>query len=360
MLNDADSTLSLATCIESKPLSPLAWEQAKKYIAESKKLHSKIFVEWKHTGNFGSTDDLQRKEQAAEQKYAPKLAELLDVSGREYFETAPLRTLPFRGFARNPSESESHFVYIFDYPDGTSDRKPRSLHELISSQDKSMSLNARFEVAKMLAQCLGALHNDRWLHKSIRSHAIKFFYPEGSDIYDSAHPYLTGFDLSRPVNIFSAGVYTNRGVELERDVYRHPERFGGQPKKEFNAVHDIYALGVVLLEIGLWKTALQMVRELELRAKEAMVPKDKGGIDGADVRKYLIERTEQELGHHMGSSYKRAVLACLQGDLYKFLGEQNFVAEYQKTVVGMLSSSSTDILEDEDDEDWDTKTEVGE
>lgn len=326
---------------------PLEWGLAKKYIAESTERNSKTLVEWKRTGNFGSTDDLQRAEQAVEQQYAPKLAELLDISGRDYFERAPLRTLPFRGFARNPSESESHFVYIFDYPAGA------------GGQDKSMLLNARFEVAKMLAQCLGALHNDRWLHKSIRSHAIKFFFPESLDVYDSAHPYLTDFELSRPVNTFSAGVYANRGVDLERDVYRHPERFGSQPEKDFNAVHDIYAPGVVLLEIGPWKTALQMFEELRRSPKAAAALKDESSVKGADVQEYLIKKVEQELGHYMESSYKSAVLACLRGDLYNVLGEPNFVAEYQKTVVGKLSGGSPGVVEDEDDEDWDAETEIG-
>ena len=36
---------------------------------------------------------------------------------------------------------------------------------------------------------------------------------------------------------------------LSRNVYRHPHR-QQSPTEVFNKIHDIYALGVVLLEIG--------------------------------------------------------------------------------------------------------------
>jgi hypothetical protein len=39
-------------------------------------------------------------------------------------------------------------------------------------------------------------------------------------------------------------------MNAARDVYRHPER-QGRPQKLFKKVHDIYALGVVMLEIGM-------------------------------------------------------------------------------------------------------------
>lgn len=63
---------------------------------------------------------------------------------------------------------------------------------------------------------------------------------------DYSQSWVLGFDLSRPEGELSLGP-----TELypERDVYRHPDR-QGQVRMQFTKLHDIYALGVVLLEIG--------------------------------------------------------------------------------------------------------------
>lgn len=37
------------------------------------------------------------------------------------------------------------------------------------------------------------------------------------------------------------------------DIYRHPKRQGLQLDERYNMKHDIYSLGVCLLEIGLWE-----------------------------------------------------------------------------------------------------------
>ena len=65
-------------------------------------------------------------------------------------------------------------------------------------------------------------------------------------IVDYSQPWILGFDLSRPEGELSFGP-----AELypERDVYRHPDR-QGQVRMQFTKTHDIYAFGVVLLEIG--------------------------------------------------------------------------------------------------------------
>jgi hypothetical protein len=93
------------------------------------------------------------------------------------------------------------------------------------------------------------------VHESFRSENILFFPTTGSSTIESlsleqtvdySQPWVLGFELSRPENDFSAGFID---IDAARDVYRHPER-QGQPQKPFQKIHDIYALGVVLLEIG--------------------------------------------------------------------------------------------------------------
>ena len=67
-----------------------------------------------------------------------------------------------------------------------------------------------------------------------------------SEKLDLTQPWIFGFEFSRPENYFSAGFIDTCP---DRDVYRHPER-QGQPLTTFKKTHDIYALGIVLLEIG--------------------------------------------------------------------------------------------------------------
>lgn len=63
---------------------------------------------------------------------------------------------------------------------------------------------------------------------------------------DYSQPWVLGFEHSRPEIDFSGG---SADVCLDRDIYRHPHR-QGIPQRPFIKLHDIYALGVILLEIG--------------------------------------------------------------------------------------------------------------
>ena len=63
--------------------------------------------------------------------------------------------------------------------------------------------------------------------------------------------YLVGFGAFRSVGgeTLLAG-----GRAWERELYRHPARQGGRFEDVYVMQHDIYSLGVLLLEIGLGET----------------------------------------------------------------------------------------------------------
>jgi serine/threonine protein kinase len=304
----------------------------KGYIEDSRQPSSKILVERKETGNFlrSSMVAAAVKERKKEEEYAPQLASLLLSSSRDFFEGSTLGTLPFKGFSKDTTVPNGCFSFAFDYPEGAVGYEPLSVQNLICSEqiDHKLSLNDRFQVAKMISRCLGTLHSDGWLHKSIRSHAIKFFFhkTDKAVMLETRAPYLTDFGFSRPLDGFSAVQYAaSTAIDLDRDVYRHPHRFG-EPSQFFNMVHDVYSLGVVLLEIGVWKTARQMYDETFKSAKNKPT--------GEDVQKAFIKRARQELEHSMGSAYRDAVLLCLDGEqLKKHLHKPSFAIEFQKNVV---------------------------
>ena len=117
----------------------------------------------------------------------------------------------------------------------------------------------RFQIAQKIAKALGAFHADGWVHKSFRSQSIVFFCPTGDSQgnVDFSNPYLSNFEYSRQEAVQSTLTWEDK---IENNVYRHPDR-QGPPDFSFSKVHDVYALGVVLLEIGIWQSAMSVYKE---------------------------------------------------------------------------------------------------
>jgi hypothetical protein len=135
-----------------------------------------------------------------------------------------------------------------------------TLHELITSSDlKTPNLDDRVHLAHTLAVALWSLHSLDWLHKSLCSSNILFFpsafsasahssTAAGALVPDIQRPYLTGFDASRPELDTALSVAPRNPSILT--LHRHPASLRGFPHCK---PMDIYSLGLVLLEIGLWK-----------------------------------------------------------------------------------------------------------
>ncbi|KND95041.1 hypothetical protein TOPH_00098 [Tolypocladium ophioglossoides CBS 100239] len=139
-----------------------------------------------------------------------------------------------------------------------------TLHALIVSPDlKTPDLDARVRLAQTLAVALWSLHSLDWLHKSLCGANILFFpsafstsagetsatSPTAAALSpDIANPFLSGFDASRP-DLDTALSVAPRNPSIA-DLHRHPAALRGLP---YCKPFDIYSLGLVLLEIGLWK-----------------------------------------------------------------------------------------------------------
>ncbi|KAK8105113.1 hypothetical protein PG999_008472 [Apiospora kogelbergensis] len=120
------------------------------------------------------------------------------------------------------------------------------------------------------------------------------------------------------------------------DVYRHPEQQGMRTANHLrNMGHDIYSLGVCLLEIGLWETLVYRFRDNDANRERAtlslMLSRKLGFRDSASLRrrsevaeellatgagperlkKALIEIASEELPVKMGTRYAELVKSCL-------------------------------------------------
>ncbi|KAI0149399.1 HET-s/LopB domain protein [Pestalotiopsis sp. NC0098] len=235
-----------------------------------------------------------------------------------------LHTLPLKSVTRNSTSSE--FAFEFGYPVGTSETEPVSLKDLIESEQSSdrLSLPLRFHIALTVSLAIGAFHADGWLHKSLRSDSIKFFFTEQNSSCIYRDPYLVDFEYSRPE---AAATILASDNNLQRNLYRHPDR-QGLPTAKFNKIHDVYSLGVVLLEIGVWQTAESM-REDYLEDHDL---RDTGKVS-SEMRDMFLEKAEESLGHTMGQAYQEAVKACISGELDGFLNTSNFALKFQEAVI---------------------------
>ena len=117
--------------------------------------------------------------------------------------------------------------------------------------------------------------------------------------------------------------------DAEKNMYRHPER-QGLLTRSFDKTYDIYALGVVLLEIGLWQTAFA----IRQHAKQAQEPAVR--FDRYDLKEAFIALAKQRLSRTMGLAYRDAVLTCLMGDFTCKVHDDGFGMEFYEKVVQRL------------------------
>jgi hypothetical protein len=148
--------------------------------------------------------------------------------------------------------------------------EPISLYRLLGTGnedlDRMPSLDCRVNLALRLAISLHEFHSSGWLHKQITSDNIVFFKSETSPILtesDLHRPYLVGFAVSRPSNDPRGteekipAQQSTRTTQTADDLYRHPSQASSPSTRQ----HDIYSLGLVLLEIARWNRLETMIAD---------------------------------------------------------------------------------------------------
>ncbi|KAL8670714.1 MAG: hypothetical protein Q9168_004763 [Polycauliona sp. 1 TL-2023] len=213
--------------------------------------------------------------------------------------------LPCLGALRD----DKHCDLVFGFPKDHDD--PTSLRSLLVKADIRYPLNARLSIAQMLARSCMFLHDCQFVHKSLRPENIVCFSTQGK--YPDK-PYMIGLDRFRQIDARSMRFSDDLWY---KDVYRHPSRQGIRPEKDYIMQHDIYSLGVCLLEIGLWRSFLgwqddsdcplpneEYISQQSLRIKD---PRRKAH----EIKRALVEHAEQRLPGAMGQIYTSTVIACL-------------------------------------------------
>lgn len=202
-----------------------------------------------------------------------RLDTLLYILGKLSNEQSFHGTLKCLGYFEDPVQPR--FGLVFELPSsvysGASDMhkpvdelRPVTLLSVLQTGSKSLHnsnsatppLEDRFRLAFTLALTFNKIHGDDFVHKDVNSSNILVFRKNKRQ---SANSRALQYALRSPV-ICSFDLFSDYDIETAStmpplNIYRHPEdpKFTGEKEKEYGPQFDLYSLGLILLEIGLWQ-----------------------------------------------------------------------------------------------------------
>ncbi|KAH0428005.1 het-s domain protein [Colletotrichum camelliae] len=244
--------------------------------------------------------------------------------------------LSCKGVVRRKSPETKRLVSMslaFQLPGTDLSKPPISLRSLLL-QERRLSLTRVVEIAKQLARAVSFIHTLDFVHKNIRPETIVVFPDHGSDTsYKLFSAYLLGFDSFRNVNFHTLKIGDDA---WERNLYRHPTRQGIQAQEAYIMQHDVYSLGVCLLELGLWDSFVEYNSDAGEASGEKMLGTglglslgdfefQPGNIEQTQkIKNQLLNLAKARLPALMGDKYASVVitcLACLDEDSEDFGGD---------------------------------------
>lgn len=229
----------------------------------------------------------------------------------------------------------------------------KSLDQLFSLPMMRPSLNQRLKIATALAETVLQLHTAGWLHKCIRPDNVLFFVPNAK-AWDSIHEeplvYLSGYEYARADNPLEAT--EDPSMFRNARMYRHPLSLG-QGRASFSKRFDLYSLGCVLIEIGLW-APLQTILLSWLRHESAKVQQCPAKISTDSI----LEPRDNAEFYLMSGEKQRLLGETGRGSIYAEL-EFNMGAAYAQIVARCLHASSG-VKNGVDEEDFDDSLDIQE
>ncbi|KAF7550937.1 hypothetical protein G7Z17_g5381 [Cylindrodendrum hubeiense] len=281
---------------------PLSTARVSAWYKPSDASWRKVWIEWKST----HPDFAQKTDELNHHRTLSRFEALVELL-RQDNATKQFQTMRCLGYyVEEQSAGKPRYGFVFENPEGIDPGlKPTSLMDLMET--RMPSLSARVKLMRALAECLEKLHAVNWLHKGLRSQSVIFFQEYSGEV-DLAKPYLSGFDYSRP----ESAEYMSESppAVAAEDLYRHPAVQGG-PREDsygfgFKKQHDIYSLGVLLLEIVYWKPIYAI---LGFDSAQVVRPREIAGVK----TKLLKGGHEAYVRSYMGDTVADIVMACLNG-----------------------------------------------
>jgi serine/threonine protein kinase len=276
-----------------------------------------VLIEWKHYARKAPLSMTQRAYDTEVNENIRHLAHVL----AEDLKPWRLRALDCVGYHERQEEGQFIRVcFAFNLPKASSSEliSLQTLMEEAQTYEKGrFFLGDQFTLAQGLASAVYQLHFSGLLHKGIRSSNIHFFKPASAPETWRADPndfFLMGYELSRM--IATPSVSAKPGDTPDSARYVHP-KYWDSVETGFRPYYDIYSLGVVLIEIALWKTAKRMARELNTNPERTEISLKQWQTV---VPKILIPLVEQRAGRVYGD----VVRMCIEGNFGDNLIGSNF------------------------------------
>ncbi|CEL11615.1 hypothetical protein ASPCAL14716 [Aspergillus calidoustus] len=209
--------------------------------------------------------------------------------------------LQCKGVVKHSNDGSSippSFTFIFRLPPGCS--QPRSLRHCLVNVQRPDSLSDRFRLASELAKSVLYVHTFGFVHKNIRPDTVLVLKRRDTAL---GSVFLVGFDTFRSEYGHTALMGSTK---WQRSLYQHPSRIGDHVTQNYLVQHDIYSLGVCLLELGLWDSFV-VYNENVSDATSPLI----GSPDPPEFKDRLLDLTRGELKSRMGDLYSQVVETCL-------------------------------------------------
>ncbi|WXC58110.1 hypothetical protein SNK03_004008 [Fusarium graminearum] len=289
---------------------------------------SVIMETWKYKESDGNSGEPQ--DQTLRQ--VRKITELLCHPKDKEF-----HILSCAGFFRDRLRKELGIVF-WTPPTFDSKGEVSTLHQMYKIH-RLVPLGQRIRLAWAIATAIENFHRVGWVHKGIRSDNIAFTevlldLKSDLDDEDPASPFVGNFDFSKPLlfgfeysRADDEATFLEEDYTLANNLYRHPDRWG-RPTARFEKSHDVYALGVVLLEIALWKEASSILKSF-LETKPLVA---------SGVVKALIGKCGKTLSHQVGRVFAQCIVKCLEFPVAtKGMSEYDAQRYFQRNVTEPMS-----------------------
>lgn len=262
------------------------------------------------------------------------------------------------GYLEDKKEESRRFGIVYHLPEGTvtqvagqSPAVPTTLEKMLSWSTlrrdgrtaiakPSHPLEQRFELATKLATSVLLLHAIGWIHKVIRPSNILILqpatYPEERRFpFSIGKPYLAGMEVAKVAAELSDPSAREREIYWNLDIYQHPDRINFKnPEKvpDYGMAHDIYSLGVVLLEIGLWQPIATYQKEFDVNHPESWKEK-------------LIAICKGNVIIQMGKAYAQVVERCLKcGENKSSLASESYARDVFEKLEALSTATRGDML----------------
>ena len=245
----------------------------------------------------------------------------------ELLSSAPLSESFFKLVGYRDLPEIHQFELVFDFPEDLTYVDTLSTFIL---KTEILSLNSRIALCRQIADAVLDVHRLKLVHKNINSTNIMMVL-DGPDTSGSKvwRPILFNWHFVRKL---SAATQFLGEPKWWGGIYQHPTRQMVLADKEYTMAHDIYSLGVLILEILLWCPlvvhvgeaaptisklfkeevfSLGIISEQEWTQENLPSPEGEPFIKPQDVQRIILSIAAKRIPAAAGAHLTQLVCSCL-------------------------------------------------